>query len=115
MAIRMAREEFLSHVRKVNSSILCAHITRERFDDTTFDYYEIVYVLKTDFTGNDYEKFLNSLDFQYDAGFGGQVLFGTIFYSDGTWSERREYDGSEWWEYKKRPEIPNECLTTTEN
>jgi len=25
---------------------------------------------------------------------------------DGTWTERREYDGSEWWKYMKTPEIP---------
>lgn len=115
MSIKIAKDEFLSHVRKVNSSIICAHIKRERFDDATFDYYETVYVLKTNFTGNDYDEFLNALNFQYDAGFGGQVLFGTIFYSDGTWSERIEYDGSEWWEHKTCPEIPKECLTTTEN
>lgn len=42
----------------------------------------------------------------YDSGFGLQELFGIIWYTDGTWSERGEYDGSEWWEHRKRPEIP---------
>ena len=42
----------------------------------------------------------------YDSGFGIQELFGTIWYTDGTWSERGEYDGSEWWEHRKRPKIP---------
>jgi hypothetical protein len=27
---------------------------------------------------------------------------------DGTWSERGEYDGSEWWNYQKCPDIPSE-------
>lgn len=50
------------------------------------------------------EEVLPLLDFDYDDGHGTQELFGYIWYTDGTWSERGEYDGSEWWEYKKRPE-----------
>jgi hypothetical protein len=50
---------------------------------------------------------LPMLDFSYDNGFGSQYLHGTIWYEDGTWSERGEYDGSEWWEHRQRPEIPN--------
>jgi hypothetical protein len=46
------------------------------------------------------------LDFECNAGYGTQKLFGTIWYTDGTWSERGEYDGSVWWEYKKCPPIP---------
>lgn len=43
------------------------------------------------------------LDFNYDNGYGGQYLYGFIWYKDGTWSERGEYDGSEWWEHKESP------------
>lgn len=43
----------------------------------------------------------------YYNGFGCQELFGTIWYTDGTWSERGEHDGAEWWEHRKRPEIPS--------
>lgn len=111
MPIKNARDEFLLHIRKVDSSVMCAYIEREGFDNDTFEYYKTACVLKVNFTGNDYDEFLDSLSFDYDSGFGGQVVFGTIFYSDGTWSERGEYDGSEWWEYKTRPEIPKECLT----
>ena len=46
------------------------------------------------------------LDFEYDAGFGGQKLFGNVWYADGTWSERGEYDGLEWWKHKVCPPIP---------
>ena len=52
----------------------------------------------------DLEEVLPLLDFEYNNGYGGQELFGYIWYTDGTWSERGKYDGSEWWEYKKRPE-----------
>ena len=27
---------------------------------------------------------------------------------EGTWIERGEYDGSEWWEYRECPSIPDE-------
>jgi hypothetical protein len=47
------------------------------------------------------------LDFQYYARYGCQELFGNVWYTDGTWSERAEYDGSEWWEYKSCPPIPD--------
>jgi len=48
---------------------------------------------------------LPRLDFDYDSGYGGQELFGYIWYADGTWSERGEYDGSEWWEHMTRPPL----------
>ena len=50
---------------------------------------------------------LPNLDFEYDAGYGDQDVHGNIWYTDGTWSERAEYDGAEWWEHKKCPDIPN--------
>ena len=43
------------------------------------------------------------LDFDYKNGFGRQELFGYIWYVDGTWSHREEYDGSEWWAHMERP------------
>jgi hypothetical protein len=53
-----------------------------------------------------YAAFLDKLDFQYDNGYGGQYLFGVIWFTDGTWAERGEYDGAEWWEIKECPEVP---------
>lgn len=67
-----------------------------------------IFLLKVRHTKDDYEEFLKSLDFEYDAGFGCQELFGYIWLNDGTWYERHEYDGSENWEYKSMPPIPNE-------
>jgi len=52
------------------------------------------------------DEVLPQLDFEYDEGFGSATLFGNVWYTDGTWSERGEYDGSEWWEHKRCPEIP---------
>jgi len=53
---------------------------------------------------------LPQLDFEYENDYGVQELFGNIWYMDGTWSERGEYDGSEWWEHKLCPDIPNKQL-----
>ena len=46
---------------------------------------------------------IERLNFIYDAGYGGQELFGIVKYKDGTWATRGEYDGSEWWEYHDAP------------
>ena len=53
-------------------------------------------------------EFINRLNFIYDDGFGSQEFFGYIWYTDGTWSERKEYDGAEGWIYKSVPDIPPE-------
>ena len=37
-------------------------------------------------------------------------VFGTIWMKAGTWFDRGEYDGSEWWEFQKCPNMPNEFL-----
>lgn len=64
-------------------------------------------LLKVGYSKEEYLKFLDSLDFLYDSRYGGQELYGTIWYEDSSWSERGEYDGSEWWTYKTIPTIPN--------
>lgn len=93
MPQRNAKEELIAHVD--TKTIKCA-----RIQDTI--------LLPIGYTKEQYEAFLTAIDFRYDAGYGGQELFGTIWYTDGTWSERGEYDGSEWGDYMKCPEIPNE-------
>ena len=94
-----AKNEFIKHIS--NRNIKCASIQyqKDSFAET------ILIALKKDYTLQDLTNFLTKLDFEYDDGYGGQRLFGTIWYTDGTWSERGEYDGKEWWEYKSCPEI----------
>lgn len=53
---------------------------------------------------------LELLDFCYDSDFGGQELFGTVWLKDGSWLERSEYDGSECWDHKIKPEMPSLTL-----
>jgi len=64
--------------------------------------------LKAVYSEEELNAFINSLDFIYDSGYGGQELFGVLWFTDGTWAERSEYDGSEWWYRPVLPEIPEE-------
>lgn len=57
------------------------------------------------YTEQDWENFLKFLDRDYDSGYGGQNLFGTVVCEDGIWFDRGEYDGSEWWETHKYPNL----------
>lgn len=63
------------------------------------------YTLYPDYTPEEFEDFKDFMNFEYDNGFGGQELYGTIWLKDGTWCTRGEYDGSEWWEHHERPDI----------
>lgn len=64
------------------------------------------FCLKQDYSETDLEVFLKSIDFNYDDGYGGQELHGFIWHTSNTWSERYEYDGSERWDFKEIPPIP---------
>lgn len=100
-----AKQELLDAV-KDTAKIKCAKISNDRdWDDKQKDI-----VLKLNYTEADYEKFLNEIDFDYDNGYGGQELYGTVWLEDGTWLSRGEYNGSEWWEHNVLPAIPAECL-----
>jgi hypothetical protein len=66
-------------------------------------------VLKLNYTNDEYSEFLNSLDFEYDRGYGSQEIYGIVWLEDGTWLSRGEYDGSEWWDYNVLPNIPDDC------
>jgi hypothetical protein len=98
-----AKEEFLHHT--AGKQVKCASVQHGcTYDDDI----PKKYTLKVGYTSKDLDYFLNNLDFCYDNGYGGQELYGTIWYTDGTWSERGEYDGSEWWIYCEVPEIPED-------
>lgn len=57
-------------------------------------------------TNYEYDKFLQELEFEYDAGYGCQHLYGTLWCDNGVWFDRHEYDGSECWEMHSYPTIP---------
>ena len=66
--------------------------------------------------GCTWEEFKELADIEYDSGYGIQKVATDliILFRDGTWLERKEYDGSEWWSYVTPPDfnslfdIPNE-------
>ena len=99
-----AKQELLIAI-KDTAKIKCASIRYGWRDDDANRK-----TLKLNYSEAQYSEFLNSLDFSYNSGYGGQELFGTVWLEDGTWLSRGEYDGSEWWEHNVLPEIPTECL-----
>lgn len=53
-----------------------------------------------------WEKFSELANFKYDAGFGREEInLSLVVLGSNWWLERHEYDGSEWWEYKKLPTV----------
>jgi len=97
-----ALKELGAHLKKAKAAIKCATITyTQNYGET-----ETTYSLPVNHTLDEFDAFCNQLNFDYNDGYGTQYLTGTIWYQDGTWSERREYDGSEWWSYCSCPAIP---------
>lgn len=97
-----AKIEFLLHTKDLK--VKCAYVV------TGVSYYSNeendLIKLPVGYTEEQYNQFLEQLDFQYDSGYGSQYLQGIIWYENDMWSERGEYDGSEWWEYRQMPIIP---------
>lgn len=101
-----AGKELTTHIadRKVKCAVI--HGDADRYGDGQ----RTQILLHVGHTEVDFNRFMRQLNFDYDNGYGGQNLFGTVWYMDGSWSERGEYDGSEWWEHKELPEIPQELI-----
>jgi hypothetical protein len=96
-----AKAEFLRHVgeRQVRCAVIRVDADYEFQDHAQ---------LPPGYTQEEYDAFLEALDFDYDSGYGSQELDGKIWYQDlGAWSERGEYDGSEWWAFKACPDPAN--------
>ena len=53
----------------------------------------------------EWSEFLKKADRLYDNGYGWEYvnLDLVVVFKDGSWLERQEYDGSEWWRYKATP------------
>ena len=112
-----AKKEFLDLVG--NRSVVCATVatTEDVWDENFGHEGELIksYLLRKGYSHEDFMKFVDSLDFDYDNGYGLQELFGTIWFTDGTWATRGEYDGSEWWRHHELPDIDEELLTENGN
>lgn len=52
-----------------------------------------------------WQSFEAVADFEYDSGYGGnEVQLDLVIVGEDWWLERGEYDGREWWEFKRLPE-----------
>jgi hypothetical protein len=105
--MRNAKQE-LQEILKDKAKIKCAIIYNGDYWGGEDERPE--FRLPLNYTDADLVNYYNSLDFEYDSGFGGQELFGTVWLEDGTWLSRGEYDGSEWWEHNVLPAIPTDLL-----
>jgi hypothetical protein len=93
------KEEFLNTIKtkpKVIWSVVYARINVEK---------RIINILPPEYTDDDFKVFLDKFDFEYDNGYGLQMIYGYIVYADNSWSERFSYDGKECWSYKRTPEF----------
>lgn len=99
--MKNAKAEFLEHIKQ--RTVKCLSIQYDDYGDKRKEYY---YNVETD-TLSELECVLNQLNFEYDNGYGHQYIYGTIWYTDGTWSTRYEYDGSESWYHHTCPPLPS--------
>ena len=96
-----AKQELQHEFDRIGKKPICAHIHNGWGGDGSLSI-----TLKKGYTDLEFAEFMDKLDFDYDAGYGAQYIDGTVWFEDGTWLSRGEYDGSEWWVYLKTPEIP---------
>ena len=102
-----AKEEFIEHIAE--KEVTCSSVIL--YSSSIFSPKKRIEIyLRTNHTKEEYDLFIASLDFTYNSGYGAQELFGIICYTDGSYSERDEYNGLEWWEHRTVPVIPKECL-----
>ena len=108
-----AKQEFLDHTNERcvgGRTVRCAKISIHNAKNSVYS------ILPVGYTPEDLEVFLEEINLVYNDGYGGQNLYGTIWYTDGvTWSQRGEYDGSEWWEFQEVPEIGPEMMGGTDS
>lgn len=113
-----AKEELLS-IMIGNRTIICLQIVYspsilwEMSSETPVPLK--VFKLPVGYTEKDWDNLLNELDFTYDSGYGTMELQGIVWFSDGSWAERKEYCGSEWWAHMSKPVIPDSLLTNLKN
>lgn len=91
------KEELLLHIQDRNITYISIHVDARKIEGTLAEVLPLVE------------------DIDYNAGYGIQHVVGHIWYTDGTWSGRAEYDGSECWVHRSRPpcviDRPIKCVS----
>ncbi len=68
---------------------------------------DVRWVGSTNYGYFDWEHFVKIADVEYDNSYGAtEVAKDLVVVGDDWWLERKEYDGSEWWVFKKLPIKP---------
>ena len=52
---------------------------------------------------DDLNEYLNLLDFEYEGRWDELTIAGTIWFSDGNYAHREDFDGQEWWHLHQAP------------
>lgn len=94
-----AKEELLETLQEIGKSIEDIEFAGVYYDCSNYDIGKPGARCATE----DTNFLLDFLNFSYDEGFGMQYIYGYILFSDGSWLERREYDGAEWWKFMTIP------------
>ena len=68
---------------------------------------DVRWIGSTNYGYFDWEYFVKIADVEYNDGYGAaEVARDLVIVGDDWWLERKEYDGSEWWDFKKLPIKP---------
>lgn len=106
----------LEIIESINiNKVICAHVHTSDYDYDERWRLDCVYNLKVWHSDEEYNKWLESLNFKYDSWYGWQELFWTVWLEWWKRLERWEYDWSERWELRSYPDIPEELGWKSEN
>lgn len=92
---------------------IISNLLQETLDDITeagLDTNKIVFIGSSNYEYEcTWEEFKELANIKYDSGHGAQKVATDliIVFDDGSYMDRKEYDGAEWWEVHKPVEIPD--------
>lgn len=103
MGYRNVKDELLEHVGSMDN-VKAVQLKYEQHTDRLRS--SQLFHLPEGHSAEVLEDFLDNINFEYDNGYGPQFIYGFIWWKDGTWSSRYEYDGKEKWEHNEIPKYP---------
>ena len=96
-----AKKELLELLEKFNVELEAAVISI----DTGYGDESAKAGLNPNYKPYEHDSFMIRMDTNYSSGYGIQELYGVLWFTDGTWATRWEYDGSEGWERHAKPDF----------
>lgn len=103
MSLTNIKQELLEHVGDISN---VKAVQLKLIQRTAHLQAVLLFHLPEHYSEEDLAHFLRDIDTTYDDGYGWQELFGFIWWKDGTWSSRYEYDGRESWVHNEVPNYP---------